>query len=171
MRRCSSALISRIAFSRRFRSVMSIPVAMMYAGVPFSPGRMVLDHAISRRDPSLATHEVSYSRSLCSPRNRSTTTLKRSASSATMHRSQKYFSLTSSNEYPETCSQARLKRTILPCGSSTTTSAPTVCRIADATFRSSCSASSVRLSSVMSNAIPWINHGRPFLRRIIFASQ
>ena len=52
------------------------------------------------------------------------------------------------------CSQARLKRTILPSGSSTTTRAPTVSRMAETTLRSSCSASSVRFRSVMSKPTP-----------------
>ena len=68
-------------------------------------------------------------------------------------------------------SQARLKRTIAPVGLRTTTSAPTVSRIAETRLRFAWSAASARLRSVMSKPTPWMNQGRPSSRRTILASH
>src|ERR1700693_2015551 len=112
MRRCSRALTSRIVFSRRLRSVTSMPVAIM-CDTPLLRNKTVVDHEINRGTPSLVSQWLSYSFGGWPDLDCSSSDLKSSVSSAARNNSQMYFPCTSEKEYPVVSSHALLKRTIL----------------------------------------------------------
>src|SRR5438874_2913980 len=137
------ASLSRSAASAWRAAVTSTPVPMMKTGSPSLPGIAVLDHSMRRRRPSRVSQWISswlVGWPRFSARNAPRAP---SSSSGTTKRSQKGLPSTSCRVHPVASSLARLKRTMRPSGSSTTTRDAIASRIADIESRSSVSADTV----------------------------
>src|SRR5271168_1573555 len=100
-----------------------MPVTITCDFAPVFPARIVLDQAINRDPPSRVSQYVWESPEDCAEFDCAKIALNVSISSVIKNKSQTNFPRTSSNEYPVVCSQVRLKRTMRPLRSRTTTRA------------------------------------------------
>ena len=137
-------------------SVTSDPMPIRYDVAPDWPRSAMTVQAMVCRAPFLPTQvRSSLTGSAAAASRGMPSRISARSSSRTNGTSQNGRPATSDIETPESSSQARLKRMIWPCESSTMIKLGAVSRIADTKSRSARSSDCALTRSVMSRAIPW----------------